>query len=165
MSPIATIRSSKTGSFDRPFAPAPYDRRPWCGCKLTAGGARQATSCRVPLLLKRFGDIPKRQTQQIDARYSTNVPYRHPQRCDTGRFSAILAILAAIRSRITRFLLAGPFKGADYGRIWKPSAAISLAKPRTVSSETSYGSRPMFLRLARMLLGTVIIWQPQASAW
>lgn len=52
-----------------------------------------------------------------------------------------------------------------YGRIWKPKAAISLAKPRTVSSETSYGSRPMFLRLARMLLGTVMIWQPQASAW
>lgn len=52
-----------------------------------------------------------------------------------------------------------------YGRIWKPSAAISLAKPRTVSSETSYGSRPMFLRLARMLLGTVIIWQPHPSAW
>ena len=49
-----------------------------------------------------------------------------------------------------------------YGRIWKPSEAISLAKPRTVSSETSYGSRPMFLRLARMLLGTVMIWQPQA---
>lgn len=52
-----------------------------------------------------------------------------------------------------------------YGRIWKPRAAISLAKPRTVSSETSYGSRPMFLRLARMLLGTVMIWQPQACAW
>ena len=52
-----------------------------------------------------------------------------------------------------------------YGKIWKPKAAISLAKPRTVSSETSYGSRPMFLRLARMLLGTVMIWQPQASAW
>ena len=52
-----------------------------------------------------------------------------------------------------------------YGRIWKPKAAISLTKPRTVSSETSYGSRPMFLRLARMLLGTVMIWQPQASAW
>lgn len=44
-----------------------------------------------------------------------------------------------------------------YGKIWKPKAAISLAKPRTVSSETSYGSRPMFLRLARMLLGTVMI--------
>ena len=54
---------------------------------------------------------------------------------------------------------------SPYGRIWKPSEAISLAKPRTVSSETSYGSRPMFLRLARMLLGTVMIWQPQASAW
>lgn len=54
---------------------------------------------------------------------------------------------------------------SPYGRIWKPSEAISLAKPRTVSSETSYGSRPMFLRLARMLLGTVIIWQPHPSAW
>ena len=79
--------------------------------------------------------------------------------------SATLAERVSDRERKGRASSPRRSQCSRYGRIWKPKAAISLAKPRTVSSETSYGSRPMFLRLARMLLGTVMIWQPQASAW
>ena len=53
---------------------------------------------------------------------------------------------------------------SGYGRMWNPSVSISRAKPLTVSSEYSMRSLPTFLRLAKMPLGTVMIWHPTDSA-
>lgn len=131
--------------------------------------------CRRPLahVDNKKGAVPSKRRHQ-QGLIQLRTPYEQGRPRRGARGPAPFARRDPREARERRVNGAGPLaprRGSarsscsPYGRIWKPSEAISLAKPRTVSSETSYGSRPMFLRLARMLLGTVMIWQPQASAW
>lgn len=83
--------------------------------------------------------------------------------CQLGalRVAAVQATTTLTPSAINRY---GRLGLSGYGRMWNPSVSISRAKPLTVSSEYSMRSLPTFLRLARMPLGTVMIWHPTDSA-
>ncbi len=107
---------------------------------------------------------PKASAGNIISKPKSPKPAKATHLCRLGalRAAAVQATAALIPSVINRYRRFGP---SDYGRIWNPSDSMSRAKPLTVSSEYSIRSLPTFLRLARMPLGTVIIWHPTDSAW